>query len=132
MYYRGTTLGSVLEVVDNQALDLDRIKANQARAAGGILEKGVVYITSQVETAYYYANLAGGSGAGLGPGILGIEVADEAFSQFAAAHGISVESLMPEPPASGMTETRIPFEYVAEFDQIATYLQVDYFSGGGC
>jgi RHS repeat-associated protein len=118
-FFRGTTFGSASEVVENQALDVERIVANQA-ANPGAASPGV-YLSQQEATANYYADLAGGGGRGLGPGVLRIEVPTEALQSFVEKFGIEVESAVPNPPFAGQTETVIPFELVKEFDLIARY-----------
>jgi hypothetical protein len=119
IFYRGTTYGSASEVVENQALDVDRIMANQ-RLFPPASGPGV-YITSQKSTADYYANLAGGGGRGLGPGTIRIELPPDEFNAFVARTGIPVEAPVPQPPTEGQTETIIPFDNAEEFDAMATY-----------
>ena len=87
-------------------MDIDRIIANQA-ANPGAARMGV-YLTTQRATANYYADLAGGSGRGLGPAVLRVDVSIEKFNLFAAAHGTPVEADVPNPPFPGQTETVIP------------------------
>lgn len=119
IFYRGTTLGSAMEVTQDQALDVDRILANQSQYSG-IAQSGV-YITSQRNTADYYADLAGGGGRGLGPGVIRIELPPDEFDAFVARTGIQVEAPVPNPPVPGQTETVIPFDNVEEFDAMAMY-----------
>ncbi|MCP3974230.1 MAG: RHS repeat-associated core domain-containing protein, partial [bacterium] len=88
VFFRGTTLGSVLEVVSTQRIDVDRIIQNQEFWG---TERPGFYMTSQISTAFYYADLAGGSGRGLGPGVLKITVPGREFFRFAAQHQIAVE-----------------------------------------
>jgi hypothetical protein len=118
-FYRGTTFGAASEIVDDQALDLERIMRTQAANPGA---KGPgVYLTTQEKTANYYADLAGGGGRGLGPAVVRIEVPTKDFDAFARAHGITPETPVPQPPFPGQTETMIPFEHVEEFDRMARY-----------
>lgn len=118
-FYRGTTLGSALEVVEKQALEVERISINQVRYSGAA--QSGVYMTSQGKTAVAFADLAGGGGAGLGPAVIRIDVDTQRWVAFAEAHGIPIETPVPRPLAIGQTETVIPFEQVPEFDAIATY-----------
>jgi hypothetical protein len=119
VFYRGTTYGSASEVVQDQALDVERIMANQ-RLFPPASGPGV-YITSQKSTADYYANLAGGGGRGMGPGTIRIELPPDEFNAFAARTGLAVEQPVPQPPTEGQTETVIPFDNAEEFDAMATY-----------
>jgi RHS repeat-associated protein len=123
VFYRGMTWGALQEVVDNQALDADRIRANQAAMppANG----PGAYLTQQEDTARYYADLAGGNGRGMGPGVLRVEVPSDQFDEFARRHGLEVETPVPQPPTPGQTETRIPMENFDEFDRMATYSDQD-------
>ena len=118
-FFRGTTWGDAMEVVDNQAIDAARIVRNQASAppASG----PGAYLTSQEDTAKYFANLAGGSGRGMGPGVMRIDVPRAQFEEFAVRCSICVEAPMPQPPLPNMTETLIPFEHLPEFNSMATF-----------
>jgi len=118
-FFRGTTFGSASEVVENQALDIERIAANQAANPGAA--RAGVYLTQQEATASYYADLVGGGGRGLGPGVIRIEVPTQAFQAFAEKYGVEVETAVPNPPQPGQTETLIPFDLAKEFDEMASY-----------
>jgi hypothetical protein len=121
-FYRGTTRGSVLEVVSNQALDIRRIAANQ-RLNPGVARPGI-YLTRDLATAADYATLAGAYGRGMGPGILKVDVSADDFADLVRKRGLTVDTPVPNPPFPGQTETVIPFEVAAEFDRIARYSQV--------
>jgi len=87
---------------------------------GNIKGEGV-YITSQLNTAEYYANLAGGGGRGLGPAIVGIEIPADEWGAFVDDYGIEVETPIDRGPFAGATETLIPFDAVPNLDGMARY-----------
>jgi RHS repeat-associated protein len=118
-FYRGTTYGSALEVVQDQAFDVGRIMQNQALmppASGP-----GVYMTTQETTANYYANLAGGGGRGMGPGVIRIEAPTSGWNALASKYGLQFETPVPQPPFPGQTETILPFQIVDEFNQLAKF-----------
>jgi RHS repeat-associated protein len=121
IFYRGTTSFEADEAIERQALNVERIAAHQS--SNPVAAPGNVFITSQLWTAEWFADWIDGGGFGLG--ILRIVVSAEAFQAFVSTHGIQVETPMPDPPLPGMTETRIPFQYANEFDQIARYSLVE-------
>jgi RHS repeat-associated protein len=119
-FFRGTTYGDALEVVDNQAISAERILVNQA-AAPPASGPGA-YLTKQLGTAEYFANLAGQDGRrGLGDAVLRIDVPRAQFEEFAVRCNICVDAPMPQPPLPNMTETLIPFEHLPELNSMATF-----------
>ena len=121
-FYRGTTLGSALEIVEGlpNGFDIDRIIQNQ------LLERSEargVFVTSQFNTALEFARVAGAYGRGLGPAVVRIEVPRRRFLNFARKYGIAVEAPMPQ--ARGRTETLLPFESLPEFASFARFSLVE-------
>jgi RHS repeat-associated protein len=128
-FYRGTTWGDASEVEANQAIDTARVAANQA-ATPPASGPGV-YLTSQRSTAEYYANLAGGNGRGMGPGLVRIDVSAQWFSEFSARNGIEYEAPVPQPPTPGQTETIIRMENMDEFNANAAFTSEEPRQMGG-
>jgi hypothetical protein len=128
-FYRGTTWGDANEVIDNQKFDLDRVAANQ-RLNPPASGPGI-YLTTQQETAQYYADLAGGGGRGLGPAVIRISVPGGWWSSFAARNNIKFEGRVPNPPTGdGETETIIRIQHADEFSRAATFSWADEEGGG--
>jgi len=117
--YRGTTYLEALETVQNQTIDLERIIARQRLYAG--TQRGFLYVTSQFATAAYYADLAGGQGRGLGPGIIKMEIPIKRFRAFARKYDVTLDTPVSRPPFLGQTEIKIPYEAVDEFNQITQF-----------
>ncbi|HET9626673.1 MAG TPA: FG-GAP-like repeat-containing protein [Kofleriaceae bacterium] len=119
-FYRGTTWYDAAEVVQNQRFDPARI----SRVQSGVSHAPGLYLTSQLSSGFYYANLAGGNeggrgltaGRGGGPGLLVITVDAESFADLAVAFGIPVETPVPQPPTPGQTETYIPPQAIEAFN----------------
>jgi RHS repeat-associated protein len=111
-FYRGTYFYDAAEVVQERGFDAERIADKQSRGS----HAPGLYLTTQFSTAMYYADLAGGNGRGGGPAILQIKVNREAFTALAATYGIAVETLVPQPPTPGQTETRIPLDAIDGFN----------------
>jgi hypothetical protein len=120
-FYRGSTWGEAAEVVQNQALDAGRIRANQLLNPGAA--GSGAYLTSQEQTAMYFADIAGHQNRGMGPAVVRIDVPTNQFRAFAARRGISVETPIPRMPAGfgSATETLIPMEHIAEFNKMCTF-----------
>jgi hypothetical protein len=120
--YRGTTYLEALETAQNQAIDLERILVRQRLYAG--TQRGFLYVTSQFATAAYYADLAGGQGRGLGPGIIKMEIPTKQFRAFARKYDITLDTPVSRPPFPEQTEIKIPYEAVDEFNQITRFSTV--------
>ncbi|MBK8254385.1 MAG: hypothetical protein IPK82_17165 [Polyangiaceae bacterium] len=118
-FFRGMTYGEALEVCENQALNAERIGANQALNPGAA-DPGA-YITSQSATAAHYAEISGIQGRGLGPSVVRIDVNAIRFDAFAAKYGIKVETPIPRGPFPGATETVIPIPLLGEFNKMSTF-----------
>ncbi len=116
-FFRGSTRLDVAEAVQDNAINLKRIAENQ-RLAGHPLSRQGVFLTSQESTARYYADLAGGSGRGLGPATMRIEIPRSQWEAFAAKHRIEIEAPVPRSPLPGQTETLIPQAAADEFNSI--------------
>ena len=120
IFYRGTSFYDAEEAILTQQIDISRIISNQ-NSFGFAPDRFGVYFTSQLPTAVYYADLAGGSGRGGGPGIIKAIVPARRFAAFAIRYGIVIEAPIPQPPLPGQTETLIPFEAMREFETFADY-----------
>ncbi len=118
-FFRGSSYLEALEAVEAQGLNAERIAANQALNPGAA-GRGA-YLTSQRATGNFYADLVGGQGRGLGPGLLRIEVPTSQWNAFAARVELSVETPIPRGPFPGATETLIPMEHIEEFNQMAKF-----------
>lgn len=123
-FYRGTTYGAAMEVVADQSFDVQRIR--QLQDLVGSQRKGV-FITKQQGTARFYADIAGGGShagytRGLGPAVIRIEVPQNKFDDWILQHNISVETLVPNPPLPGQTETFLPFDSVDDFEAFARFM----------
>lgn len=120
--YRGTTAYDAMEAVQTQHIDLNRIIEHQT-LSGYEPDRMGVYFTSQLSTAYWFADQAsrGQSGRGGGIGIIAATVPERRFRMFAASHGVAVEMPIPNADVSGQTETLIPFAAMPEFETFATY-----------
>lgn len=122
-FYRGTTYYDMLETVENQRINLERIIESQRRN-GYSLERQGVYFSSQYSTASYYADLVGGRGRGGGPGVFAAIVPEKRFFKFVGTYGIAVEVPVPQPPTPGQTETIIPYNAIPGFETFADYIIV--------
>jgi RHS repeat-associated protein len=118
-FFRGMTYGEALEAAEAQALNAERIAANQALNPGAA--GSGAYLTTQEATAVHYGQLAGLQGRGLGPAVVSIEVSTPRFTSFAATHGIEIEVAIPKGPFPGATETLIPLEHLEEFNNMSTF-----------
>jgi hypothetical protein len=111
-FYRGTTYYDALETVQRGAFDAARLAEIQTTAS---YDPGL-YLTTQLETARYYADLAGLQGRGGGPAILRISIRADDFLRLIVEHGIMFESPVSRPPFAGQTETLIPPLAIPEFN----------------
>jgi RHS repeat-associated protein len=116
-FFRGTTYYDALETVENTAFNLERILQRQA-AAGHASDRLGLFLTSQEQTAGFYADLAGIQGRAGGPGMLRIEVPRAQFESLMGRYGIQYEVPVPRPPFPGQTETLIPPAAAAEFNSM--------------
>jgi len=117
-FYRGTNWYPALHIITSQTLasDLPRIIANQKTWPP---HRQGIYLTSQVGTAIYYADVERNRGGG--PAVIQIEVEKTEFQLLTARYNIQVEAPVPDPPQTGQTETLIPYAAIPEFDFIAFY-----------
>lgn len=111
-FFHGTSRYTAMEMVENQAVNIERLTAHQADKA---FSKGF-YTTSQEATANYYADLLFATGRGGGPSIVRLEVPAATFNEFAAARNIAIESAVPRPPFPGQTETFIPKQHLGDYN----------------
>lgn len=112
--YHGTSRYVAIEMVENQAVNIERLAAHQADKA---FAKGL-YTSTQEATANYYADLLFKDGRAGGDAIVKMEVPAKTFNDFAAARNIGIETPVPRPPVPGQTETFIPMRYLEEFNKL--------------
>jgi hypothetical protein len=115
-FFRGTSFYAAMEIVGSQSLDADRISVHQEAGSGNA--KGM-YITSQLSTANYYANLWYKAGLNGGPGVVRMSIDKKQFISFVVKNGILVET--PVSRMIGQTETLIPFDAAPEFNAITKF-----------
>jgi RHS repeat-associated protein len=113
-FYHGTSRYVAMEMVDNQAVNIERLAAHQADKA---FAKGL-YLSSEEATANYYSDLLFATGRAGGPSIVKVEVPTQAFNDFAAARNIAIGAPVPRPPVPGQTETFIPMQSVPDFNNL--------------
>jgi YD repeat-containing protein len=111
-FYHGTSQYTAAEVLENQAINLERLAEHQS---GKSFNSGL-YTTTQESTANYYADLLFARGRAGGPATLKIEVPQKSFSDFAQSRGIAIETPVPRLP--GQTETFIPMQHLNDFNLI--------------
>lgn len=111
-FYRGTTFYEAAEVVEQGGLNAARIAEHQLAAQNAAHEGA--YLTTQLDTARYFGELAATQGRGGGLAILKLEVKTMEFEAFAARNGIAFEAPVARMP--GMTETLIPPANIGEFN----------------
>ena len=116
--YRGTSQLARQEILANQAFDTARIAQQQALVGA---ERSGVFVTTQEATAQAFADAAYGSGRGLGPAVVRIEVPTSEFEAFLERNSIDFETPIERPLAPGQTETLLPFESINEFHDMATF-----------
>lgn len=97
---------------------MDKILARQASA--GTQAEGNIYITTQPDTAKYFADFQYGQGQSGGPAVLKIIVNKEEFLSYAEENGISIETPIEGLP--GMTETVLPAGSAEEFNAMALFV----------
>jgi len=100
-----------MEIVARQSFDLERIVNNQQLRG----KMDGVYVTTQLETARYFADLS--SRYGLGPAVVRVTVEKELFFEFLVKNGIPFETPVDRRP--GATETLLPFASLPRFQTLS-------------
>jgi RHS repeat-associated protein len=119
-FYRGTYYYDALQVIQDRGFDPAAVASRQASAS----HTPGLYLTMQLSTARYYADLAGGQGRGGGPATLAITVPRSAFETLAARYGIALETPVTRAPTPGQTETNIPPAAINAFNATIQTLSV--------
>jgi RHS repeat-associated protein len=112
--FHGTSRYIAMEMVQNQAVDIDRLASHQI---GRSYSSGL-YTTTQDSTANFYADAMFASGRGGGPATVRMDVPRDTFGSFARNNNIALESAVPRPPTPGQTETFIPMSNLADFNNL--------------
>jgi RHS repeat-associated protein len=117
-FYHGTSYYAAQETEEAQAFQVDKILARQT--AAGTQAEGNIYLTTQPDTARYFADFQYGQGQSGGPAVLKIIVNKNDFLNYAEQNGINVETPIDGMP--GMTETTLPVGSAQEFNDIALFM----------
>jgi RHS repeat-associated protein len=118
-FYRGSTHYDVVETVQNQAVNIERLMARQSNA---ILDLGPgLYLTGSRQTAQIFAELQGGFGRQGGPAVLGAEI--NRFRWWWLRWHYGARGNVPISHMPGHYQDHVPYEGINYFNRYAYFWQ---------
>jgi hypothetical protein len=119
-FYRGSTYYDVIETVQNQAVNIERLIARQSNA---ILDLGPgLYLTRSRETAQIFANGQGAYGRQGGPAVLVAEISRFRWWLLQRRHGAT--SNYPISNIPGHFQDHVPTDAIEYFNRYAYFWQL--------
>ena len=118
-FYRGSTHYDVVETVQNQAVNIERLMARQSNA---ILDLGPgLYLTGSRQTAKFFADKQGSFGRQGGPAVLGAEI--NRFRWWWLRWHYGARGNVPISRMPGHYQDHVPYEGINYFNRYAYFWQ---------
>jgi RHS repeat-associated protein len=118
--YRGTTYADAMNTEQSGRVDANTVRYYQTRSGYTPARGPGYYTSSQYSTAEYWAfNGPAGTGVGLGPAVIRIDIPVDSWAEFVDTQGIAED--LPVQGRPGQMETVIPLDALDALSDIATF-----------